>query len=43
MLKSSLCNYRDAYILAKRYITVSNTGTASVSNNTNKKLTPKTK
>ena len=38
MLKSSLCDYRDAYILAKRYITDSNTGAASASNNTNEKL-----
>ena len=37
MLKSSLCNYSDAYILAKGNITVSNTGTATAPNNTKKK------
>ena len=38
MLKSSLCDYRDAYILAKGYITVNNTGTAAAPNNINKKV-----
>ena len=38
MLKSSLCDYRDAYILAKGYIIVNNTGTAAAPNNTNKKI-----
>ena len=40
MLKSSLCDYGDAYILVKGYITVPNTATASADvNNTNKKVT----
>ena len=38
MPKSSLCDYRDAYKLAKGYITVNNTGTAAATSNTNKKL-----
>ena len=36
MLKSSLCNYSDAYILVKGTITVNNTGADA--NNTNKKV-----
>ena len=38
MLRSSLCNYSDAYILAKRTITVANTATAEAENNANKKV-----
>ena len=39
MLKSSLCNYSDAYILVKGTITVSNTAAAdAAANNTNKKV-----
>ena len=39
MLKSSLCDYSDAYILVKRTITVNNTAAAGVDiNNTNKKV-----
>ena len=39
MLKSSLCDYSDAYILVKRNITVNNTAAADVdANNTNKKV-----
>ena len=39
MLKSSLCDYSDAYILAKGTITVNNTADADAgANNTNKKL-----
>ena len=39
MLKSSLCDYRDAYILVKGTITVNNTGAADAdANNTNQKL-----
>ena len=37
MLRSSLCDYSDAYILVKANITVNNTGGAN-SNKTNKKL-----
>ena len=37
MLKSNLCDYSDAYILAKGNKTVSNTGTATAPNNTKKK------
>ena len=33
MLKSSLCDYSDAYILVRGTITVENTGTAAVPNN----------
>ena len=33
MLKSNLCDYSDAYILASRTITVSNTETAAAQNN----------
>ena len=36
MLKSSLCDYSDAYILVKENITVNNTGTAAAPNNRNK-------
>ena len=39
MLKSSLSDYNDAYILVKVTITVSNTGTAATPNNRNKKVT----
>ena len=39
MLRSSLCDYSDAYILVKVNITVNNTAGAGVTaNNTNKKL-----
>ena len=39
MLKSSLCDYRDAYILVKGTITVNNTAAADAdANNTNKKV-----
>ena len=39
MLKSSLCDYSDAYILVKGTITVNNTAAAgAASNNTNKKV-----
>ena len=39
MLKSSLCDYSDAYILVKGTITVNNTAAAdSDANNTNKKV-----
>ena len=38
MLRSSLCNYSDAYILVKENIAVSNTGTAAAHNNTDKKV-----
>ena len=39
MLKSSLCNYSDAYILLKRAITVNNTAAADAdANNTNRKV-----
>ena len=36
MLKSSLCNYSDVYILVKENISVNNTGTAAAPNNRNK-------
>ena len=40
MLKSSLCDYSDAYILVKGTITVNNTAAAgAAANNTNKKVT----
>ena len=40
MLKSSLCDYSDAYIHVKGTITVNNTAAADVdANNTNKKVT----
>ena len=39
ILKSSLCDYSDAYILVKGTITVNNTATADAdANNTNKKV-----
>ena len=38
MLKSSLCDCSDAYILAKGTITVNNTGTATAPNNRNIKV-----
>ena len=39
MLRSSLCDYSDAYILIKGTITVNNTaGAGTAANNTNKKL-----
>ena len=39
MLKSSLCNYSDTYILVKGTITFNNTATANAeANNTNKKI-----
>ena len=39
MLRSSLCDYGDAYILVKGNITVNNTAAAgSAANNTNKKV-----
>ena len=39
MLRSSLCDYSDAYILVKRNITVNNTTAAGAAvNNTNKKV-----
>ena len=39
MLKSSLCDYSDAYILVKGSITVNNTAVADAeANNTNKKV-----
>ena len=38
MLRSSLCDYSDAYILVKGNITVNNTaGTGAAANNANKK------
>ena len=38
MVRSSLCDYSDAYILVKGTITVPNTGTAAAPNNRNKKV-----
>ena len=38
MLRSSLCDYNDAYILVKGNITVNNTNDAGAANNTNKKV-----
>ena len=38
MLRSSLCDYSDAYILLKGTITVLNTGTAAEPNNRNKEV-----
>ena len=39
MLRSSLCDYSDAYILVKGNITVNNTAAAgAAANNTNKKV-----
>lgn len=37
MIRSRLCDYIDAYILAKGTITVKNTGTAAAGNNRNKR------
>ena len=38
MIKSSLCDYSDAYILFKGNITVNNTETAAAPTNRNKKV-----
>ena len=38
MLKSSLCDYSDAYILVKGIISVNNTAAGAAVNNTNKKV-----
>ena len=38
MLKSSLCDYSDAYILVKGTVTVNNTAAAAAVNNANKKV-----
>ena len=38
MLRSSLCDYSDAYVLVKGTIIVTNTGTAAVANNRNSKV-----
>ena len=38
MIRSSLCNYSDAYILVKGTITITNTGRAVATNNINKKV-----
>ena len=38
MLRSSLCDYSDAYILAKGNISVDNTGTDAAPTNRNKKV-----
>ena len=38
MLRSSLCDYSDAYILVKGNITVNNTAGAAAANNTNQKV-----
>ena len=38
MIRSSLCDYSDAYILVKGTITVGNTGTATIPNNRNKNV-----
>ena len=38
MLRSSLCDYSDAYILLKGNITVNNTAAGAATNNTNKKV-----
>ena len=38
MLRSSLCDYSDAYILVKGNITVNNTAASTATNNTNKKV-----
>ena len=38
MVRSSLCDYNDAYILVKGNIAVNNTGTAEAPNNRNKKV-----
>ena len=41
MLRSSLCDYSDAYILVKGTITVANTGTMAAPNNADKKVISK--
>ena len=41
MLRSSLCDYSDAYVLVNRDISVNNKGTAAAPNNTNKKVISK--
>ena len=38
MIRSSLCDYSGAYMLARRTITVRNTGIAATPNNENKKV-----
>ena len=38
MLKSSLCDYSDAYILVKGTISINNTAAGAAANNTNKKV-----
>ena len=38
MLRSSLCDYSDAYILVKGHISINNTGTPAAPNNRNKKV-----
>ena len=38
MLRSSLCDYSDAYILVKGNISINNTGTPTAPNNRNKKV-----
>ena len=38
MVKASLCDYSDAYILVKGTITINNTGSDAVPNNRNKKV-----
>ena len=38
MLRPSLCDHSDAYILVKGAITVSDTGTAAAPNNADKKV-----
>ena len=38
MLRSSLCDYGDAYILVKRNISFNNTGTAAAPTNRNKRV-----
>ena len=38
MLRSSLCNYNDEYILVKENISVNNTRTAAAPTNRNKKV-----
>ena len=38
MLRSSLCDYSDAYILVKGNVSINNTGTAAAPQNRNKKV-----
>ena len=38
MLRSSLCDYSDAYILVKGNVSINNAGTAAAPNNRNKKV-----